>query len=243
MSGPALTPVIGYGLLCTLSLAAGGAIAAYRPAGDRLRSIFQHAAAGLVFAAAGIEVLPDVMHRHLPLAATIGFGIGIVVLLLIRAVSDKLCTGGGATALIAVVVVDIFIDGLLIGVSSATARGGGQQALLITIALAVELLTLGLSIAAELTENGTGRRRIVVTTSTVALTPLAGAVAGYFLGGALSGAWVEAVLAFAVAALLYLAAEELLTEAHETEETAAGTAVLLFAFLAIMIIHMLTAPG
>ncbi|HEU4375398.1 MAG TPA: transporter [Telluria sp.] len=236
-------PVIGYGLLCALSLAAGGAIAAYRPASDRVRSIFQHAAAGLVFAAAGVEVLPDVMHRHLPIAATLGFGIGVVVLLAIRAGSDKLCAGRGATALIAVVVVDIFIDGLLIGVSAATARSQGQQALLVTIALAVELLTLGLSIAAELTENGTNRRRIVVTTSTIALTPLAGAIAGYFLGGVLSGAWVEGVLAFAVAALLYLAAEELLTEAHETAETAAGTAVLLFAFLAMMIIHMLTAPA
>lgn len=243
MSAAAFGPVIGYGLMCTLSLAIGGAVAAYRPASDQLRSFFQHSAAGLVFAAAGVEVLPDVMHRHLPIAATIGFGIGIAVLLAIRAASDRLCAGRGALALITVVVVDIFIDGLLIGVSAATARGQGQQALLVTIALAVELLTLGLSIAAELSENGVSARQIVLRTSAIAVTPLAGAIAGYFLGGALSGAWIEGVLAFAVAALLYLAAEELLTEAHETKESPASTAIFLFAFLAMMIVHMLTAPA
>lgn len=238
-----LAPTIGYGLLCALSLAAGGAFAAYRPASDKVRSYFQHAAAGLVFAAAGVEVLPDVMHRHQPIAAAVGFGIGIVVLLLIRAGSDKLSAGKGALGLITVVIVDIFVDGLLIGVSAATARGQGQQALLVTIALAMELLTLGLSIAAEMAEGAASARRIVLTTSCISLTPLAGTIAGYFLGGRLSGAWVEGVLAFAVAALLYLAAEELLTEAHETEETAGSTALFLLAFLAMMIIHMVTAPA
>lgn len=235
--------VTGYGLLCAVSLAAGGAVAAFHPPSDRLRSYIQHGAAGLVFAAAGVEVLPDVMHRHMPVAAAIGFAIGIAAMLAIRVGSDKLSEGRGPWGLVGVVVVDIFVDGVLIGVSTATERDQGQQALLVTIALSVELLSLGLSIAAALGQDGIQRGRSILTTSSISVTPLIGAVAGYFLGGALSGGWVEGVLAFAVAALLYLAAEELLTEAHEVPESVGSTATFLFAFLALMLVDMVSTPG
>ncbi|MBK4734676.1 ZIP family metal transporter [Noviherbaspirillum pedocola] len=239
-----LYQALGYGFLCTASLAIGGAVAAFRSPSDTLRGYIQHVAAGLVFAAAGVEVLPDVMHREKPLAAAIGFALGIVLLLAIRAMSERLEKKGnsGPWAFLSVVVVDIFVDGLLIGVSTATQRGAGHQALLVTIALAVELLTLGLSLAVELGQGGTSRARSILTTSLVAVTPLFGAVAGYFLSGVLTGAWIEGVLAFAVAALLYLAAEELLTEAHELPETNVGTALFLSAFLVIMLIDMVTSP-
>lgn len=238
----ALLRVVVYGGICACALAAGGVAAAFRPPSDRLRSHIQHVAAGLVFAAACVEVLPDVMHRHLPLAAAAGFVAGVALMLTIRAFSEMSdrATGGGQWSLLAVVAVDIFVDGLLIGVSSVTARGEGQQALLVTVALAVELLSLGLSVAASLGQHGIARLRSIAVTSGVALIPLAGAIAGHFLGDALSGAWIEGVLAFAVAALLYLAAEELLREAHEVPETLLSTALFFVAFLALMLIDMAT---
>ena len=94
--------------------------------------------------------------------------------------------------------------------------------------------------AATLGQGGSSRSRIILTTSTVALSPLIGAISGYFLGGVLVGGWIEAVLAFAAAVLLYLAAEELLKEAHEVPETAVSTAVFFAAFLALLVIDMLS---
>lgn len=242
--GTSLLHVSGYGALCAASLAIGGVVAAFRPPPDKLRGYIQHIAAGLVFAAASVEVLPDVMHREMPYAAALGFAIGIAVLLAIRSISEKVekGSGGGQWGLISVVVVDIFVDGLLIGVSTATERGQGQQALLVTIALSAELLALGLSIATALGQDGVTRARSILTTSCIAITPFVGAIAGYFLGGRLTGAWIEGVLAFAVAALLYLAAEELLTEAHEVPETNIGTALFLAAFLVLMLVDMVSAP-
>jgi ZIP family zinc transporter len=76
--------------------------------------------------------------------------------------------------------------------------------------------------------------------SGVAVIPFIGAEAGFFLGGVLSGGWIEGVLAFAVAALLYLAAEELLTEAHEVAETKGSTALFLAAFIALMLVDMIS---
>jgi ZIP family zinc transporter len=97
--------------------------------------------------------------------------------------------------------------------------------------------------AATLGRSGVSLKRIILTTSLVALSPLVGAVAGSFLGRALSGGWIEGVLAFAVAVLLYLAAEELLKEAHETAETVLSTALFFGAFLALLLIDMVIRSG
>jgi ZIP family zinc transporter len=238
--------VLGYGTLCAGSLAAGGTFAAFRPTSDRAKSHIQHVAAGLVFAAAGVEVLPDVMHRHRPFAAAIGFAVGVALMLAIRVIAEGLERAKGSDGpwtLVGVIVIDIFVDGLLIGVSASAARGQGQQALLVSLALSVELLSLGLSMAAGFAHAGVGRRRTILTAGCVAVTPLLGAVAGFFLGGVLTGGWIEGVLALAVAALLYLAAEELLTEAHEVPETLTSTTLFFAAFLALMLVDMVTTAG
>jgi ZIP family zinc transporter len=200
-----------------------------------------------VFAAVGVEVLPDVVQRNLPLATALGFAVGVALMLAIRTVSEQFGgghAGAGDWTFIGAVVADIFVDGLLIGVSAVAGRGQGRQALLVTIAVAVELLSLGLSMAARQGQGLASRRRSILTTSVVALSPLVGAIAGYFLGGALSGGWMEAVLAFAAAALLYLAAEELLKDAHQVPETLMSTTSFFTAFLALLLIAMLSAtPG
>lgn len=66
-----LLAVAGYGALASASMVAGGLIAARWPPSARVRSYMQHVAAGFVFAAAAVEILPDVMHRGQPVAARI----------------------------------------------------------------------------------------------------------------------------------------------------------------------------
>jgi ZIP family zinc transporter len=182
----------------------------------------------------------------MPVAAAVGFGLGVAMMLIIQAVSTRLeeRSGGGKNdgwGFIAVVVVDLLVDGLLVGVTANAAEGKEQQALLIAVALAVELLALGLSMGATSVENGEARGRTILIASCVALSPIVGSVAGFLLAGALTGAAIEAVLAFAVAALLYLAAEELLKEAHEVAETPLSTALFFGGFLAVLLIDMFAA--
>jgi len=201
-------------------------------------------AAGLVFAAAGVEVLPDVLQRDLPLAAAAGFAAGVGLMLAIRTLSRHGETEDGigpARTLIGVIVIDIFIDGLLIGVSYA-AGDRGHQTLLISIAIGAELMALGLSLSGRLGKRGIRPRRSIGTACLVALAPPLGAAAGFILGGALADAWLESTLAFAVAALLYLATEELLKDAHEVPETPLATTLFFAAFLALLLIDMVS-PG
>ncbi len=235
--------VIVYGLLCATSLAVGGVIAAFRPPSATIHGYIQHTAAGLVFAALGVEILPDVLHRGVPLAVAFGFATGIIFMLSIRAVSERLARGSGRAekwTLIGVVTTDVFIDGSLIGVTSAAARGSNQQTLLVAIALSAELLSLGLSMGATLRRSGDSWIRSLRTTTLVAFSPLIGAIVGYLGGRALSSGWIEGVLAFAAAALLYLAAEELLKEAHKVPETPLSTALFFFAFLALLLVDMVS---
>lgn len=245
-SASPLVQATSYAGVTALCLVVGAIVASYTVPSMNTRSLIQHLAAGFVFAAASVEVLPDVMDRHMPVAAAIGFGLGVSVMLFIEWVATKLEHRGGAEkgvgwSFVGVVVVDLFVDGLLIGVTATAAEGEGQKALLIAVALAVELLALGLSMGADFSEAGMARNRGILIACGVAAAPILGAVAGYLLGGVLVGAWLEGVLAFAVAALLYLAAEELLKEAHEVPETLFSTSLFFAGFLAVLLIDMIAA--
>lgn len=243
-TGASLLKVLVYGFVCAGAFTAGGAIAASWPLSARIRSYIQHVAAGLVFAAVGVEVLPDVLHRDLPWAAAGGFATGIALMLALRMVSRQFSEGEGNGGInwtfIGVVATDVFIDGILIGISAITDRNQGQQVLLVSVALSVELLSLGLSLVASMGQRGTSRTWSIATIGFMALSPLMGVIAGYFLGGQLSAGWMEGVLAFAAAALLYLAVEELLKEAHEVPETLASTALFFAAFLALLLVDMVS---
>jgi ZIP family zinc transporter len=84
-----LANVLFYTLFPVLAVVAGGVFAAFRPPGARLRSTVQHFAAGIVFAAVGLELLPDIMHERSPVAAVIGFVIGIGLMLGVKALTER----------------------------------------------------------------------------------------------------------------------------------------------------------
>jgi ZIP family zinc transporter len=68
-----------------------------------------------------------------------------------------------------------------------------------------------------------------------------GALLGATLLAGLSGPWLEGVLAFGAAALLYLVTEELLVEAHKLPDTPLMTAGFFLGFLVLFLIEMAVA--
>lgn len=238
----------------------GGIVATFKVPSAKLRSGIQHFAAGVVFAAAAGELLPEVLHVRAPVSAALGFSLGIVLMLAVKALARRLsgvtgATGAGAaatepqtgagrgaaTSLLVTLAIDIFIDGLLLGIGFAA---GARQGLLLTAALTVELLFLGLSGAVALGQIGFSRSKSIVGVVGLALLAGIGAIAGATILGGLSGETLEAVLAFGLAALLYLVTEELLVDAHEVPETPLTTAVFFVGFLSLSLVEMLTlAPG
>ena len=207
-----LTNVLAFASIPAAAVVIGGVSAAFRTLSPAVRSGVQHIAAGVLFAALATELLPDVVHRRMPLVTLIGFALGVAAMLLRKQLAARLespegdaAPRGVPTSLLLVSGVGIALDGLLIGISFAA---GARQGLLITVALTLEVLFLGMATAAAMSGPGV-RQRVVATTLAFAALLLAGAGIGvYFLAG-VDGVILDAVMSFGVAALLYLVTEEL----------------------------------
>ena len=226
---PFLQP-LAYTLIPVLAAVVGSVYAAFRRPGPNAISAVQHFAAGVVFAAAAGELLPDLMHRKSAVATIVGGAVGIVVMLSVKAVGERV---KGAFALIATVGIDILIDGLVLGIGFGA---GLREGILLTIALTIEVLFLGLSVAPQLAGDRSSRGRVVGITTALALLLPIGAAAGLPLAS-VSDPVLAGFFAFGLIALLYLVTEELLVEAHEVPERPWVTAMLFVGFLAMLVVE------
>lgn len=217
-----------YTLIPVLALVGGGGAAVLRPWGQALISGFQHFAAGVVFSAVAIELLPELLDVDRPSAMVVGFVLGVVAMLASKRWS-------GAAGALVPTAVDLFIDGLLIAIGLAAGVFGG---LVLLIGLSLETLALGLSITPALVRQGATRARAIATMGGLGLMILVGAAVGYVTTGA-SPPVLAGIFGFGVAALLYLVTEELLAEAHETEDTPLITATFFIGFLIPLVLTSL----
>jgi ZIP family zinc transporter len=217
----------------------GSVVSVLRPPGPKLTSAVQHFAAGVVLAALAGEILPDLRHEGNLGWAVAGFTGGTAVMLALGALGRKLeskpknAASNVPPGLLIAVGIDLLLDGLLVGLSSTL---GSKQGSILTIALTIEILFIGLSVATSLNHTGLGRRRSVLISSSLGLSTALGAILGAALLAGASSAILALVLAFGAAALLYLVVEELLTEAHEQEETTLLGATFFLGFLTIYIL-------
>lgn len=240
-----VTQILVYSLVPTAAMAGGGAIAAWRPPGPKLRSAILHFAAGVMFSVVAVELLPDVVKGHAPVQVVIGFALGVAAMLGVRALTRRAegagekkgpAAAGVPLGLLLGVGVDIAIDGLLLGIAFTA---GAKEGVLLTLALTVEVLSLRLATATALGGAGLSRVRAAGTVAALALLFFVGAAAGATLLHGLSGHALEIVLSFGLAALLFLVTEELLVEAHEEEETPWLTATFFVGFLLFLVLGMM----
>lgn len=227
-----------YAAAPTVAVPVGGFVVTRTSISPKVRSALQHFAAGGLVAVIGVE-LPAQLHERAPWAVAVGVAVGTAFMLALDAGSGRLERKGGRWASVgfqAVVGVDFLIDGLLLGVSLVHDSSLG---LLLAIALTLEDLVTGLSLALTLQEERPGEARIRVprTMSLLALALPLGAVVGGFAGDWVSGYSYTVVLAFAAVAMLFLVFEELLREAHDVAESTWTTGMLFGGLLAFLLIE------
>lgn len=235
--------IILYSLIPVFTMIAGGVIAILRKPNGNVRSLILHFAAGVVFSVVAVELLPDIVKNHKPLQVIIGFSSGLLVMLGIKRLSEKkeekeaiIAKGRVPVSLLVAMGVDIFIDGLLLGIGFAA---GNTEGILLAIALAIELLSLGMATATELGNNDISRRKSLRLIIQLAVVFFVSAALGATLLNNLSHNVMEVVLSFGLAALLFLVTEELLTEAHEEKETPWHTSAFFAGFLLFLILGMI----
>jgi ZIP family zinc transporter len=235
-----------YSLIPIATTLLGAGVAAVRPPGRSLRSAIQHFAAGVVFSVVAVELLPDVTRVHDLVEIGWTFAAGVLLMLIIEALSKRfggdesskgegMAEGPSAGQLVAIGI-DILIDGLLVGIAFAA---GAKEGVLLVLALSLELLSLGLSIASSLASSGAGRVRTVLVPTGLSVLLVVGAVAGDTVLAGASEHTLAGVLSFGCAALLYLVTEELLVEAHEAAETTFATTMFFAGFLLFLMLGML----
>lgn len=220
-----LGSVLAYTLIPCLGILAGSAFAVLSSPAARLISAFQHFAAGVVFAAVAVELLPQLHTLDSPISMVIGFALGLAAMLASKTLFEN-------AGIIVPMTVDLFIDGLLIAVGFAAGAKGGT---ILLIGLTLETLSLGLSTAPALVRRGMARFRAVSVMGVTGLVILFGAAAGHVVVG-VSGDFLAGILGFGVASLLYLVTEELLAEAHKAPDTPIVTATFFAGFLVPIVI-------
>lgn len=215
-----LESVLAYTLIPCLSLLAGSAFAVVQAPAARMISALQHFAAGVVFAAVAVELLPLLHTLESPISMIIGFVLGIAAMLASKALFEN-------AGIIVPMAVDLFIDGLLVAVGFAAGVMGGA---ILLIGLTLETLSLGLSTAPTLIRRGMPGFRAVLVMGATGLVILLGASVGHVVVG-VSGEFLAGILGFGVAAMLYLVTEELLAEAHKVPDTPIVAATFFAGFL------------
>jgi ZIP family zinc transporter len=220
-------------------IAALGAI--FLKGSGRLRSVVQHLAGGVVFAAVALEITPDLMKKHAPLPTAAGFVAAVVGLLLLARLEQSGNPKAGGSKLpfvyLGAIGIDLLLDGFVIGIAFS---GGAKQGRLLTLALTLELVALGLALIGELRTRSISTWKSFGITAGVSSLLIVGTGIGVGLLR-IAPAWaVTVALGFGEAALLFLVTEELLREAHEREDTSITTAVFFVGFLAILLTDMVT---
>ena len=232
--------IAAYTLIPCLALLVGSLLATLKEPGRSIRAAIQHMAAGIVFAAVAIELLPEVLAPHHTLAMVVGFGTGVAAMLALRQLvghgdDEGTSRSGLPGGLLLTLAIDLLVDGMLVGIAFAT---GAEQGWVITLALTLEVLFLGLSATVSLTARGISTTQTLLVSLGLASLVLVGSTGGALIAGRAQGQVFTAMLAFGVAALLYLVTEELLVEAHEGTEHEAPwvTAAFFSGFLLVLLL-------
>ncbi|MBR1090854.1 transporter [Bradyrhizobium manausense] len=221
-----------YTLIPALAVVLGAAVAVWRRPSPAFAGAIQHFAAGVVFAAAAGELLPDIKHRQSAWAVILGGAAGVLLMLLIKRFGEN---SKGTLGLVVMVAVDIFIDGLVVGIGFAA---GAKQGLLLTVALTIEVLFLGLSLTGELSESIRQPAKVLAIVAGLAILLPVGAAIGIPVSH-LPNFWIAAFFSFGLVALLYLVTEELLVEAHSAPEKPWVTSLFFVGFLLILLLDEL----
>ena len=237
--------IILFSLIPASSIIIGFAIAAFYPPSSKVRSVILHFAAGIVFSVVAVELLPDIRESTTVWELGIGFSLGVMLMLGLKQFmhhseeknESTHNEGGYPTTMIIGIGIDIFVDGILIGIGFAA---GQTEGIMLTSALAIEIFVLGLAISSEMGQRKIERHIKIKTILFLATVIVIGASIGAVMLSVLSVQVLHIVLSFALAALLYLVTEELLVESHKEPDSPLISSTFFFFFLLFLIIGMLT---
>jgi zinc transporter, ZIP family len=203
------------------------------PPGEVIRAHIEHLAAGVLLAVIAFSVSYEIRHlEHIP-AAVGGLIAGAAFMVAMKTYLRRFETPEDDPSPVGFVTaagIDTFIDGVLIGAAFSVRP---ELAVLVLIGLSIELFVLNMSVASELLALKMKRWKVFTTATLIALALAVGAGLGTLIMRDAGPAAQTTALAFALAALLYLVAEELLLRGNDTENSPTTTAAFFGGVIAL----------
>jgi ZIP family zinc transporter len=212
----------------------GGALAELVPLSARTLSLALHAAAGVVLAVVGLELMPEALAASAPWVPIVGFVAGGAAFLALDGVAHVVGARWGghdspnsAVGIYSAVSLDLFSDGVMIGTGVVV-----DPALGLLLAAGQTPADVPEGFAAVASARRAGARPAVRWAMTVAfaLPILAGASLGYLLLRGAPEIVTLTVLAVTGGTLVSVVVEEVLPEAHEGETSRVGVLFLVGGF-------------
>lgn len=239
-----LETILIYTCIPVVTFILGGLITVIRKPSPVFRSIVLHFAAGVVFSVVAVEILPDIVERNKPISVIIGFVLGTLLMLYIKDFTEEKENQTKTIDIIpkipvsflVAIGVDVLIDGFLLGIGFAS---GSKAGLLLTLALALEMFSMGMAVSMELKNEKIPTKKAIIHVVLLSSLFFVSATLGGTLLQNLSDNVMEIVLSFGLSALLFLVTEELLVEAHTEEDKPLYTATFFVGFLLFLVLGMI----
>lgn len=218
--------VLAYAALPAAANFAGGLAAELVGVSRRTLDRALHAAAGIVLAVVGVELMPRVLVASRPWVGVVAFVAGGVFAVSVdrglALVRRRLGTEDGPAGPWMIyfgVSVDLLSDGLMIGAGATVAS---SLALLLALGQTPADVPEGFASMAALRRSGVSRAGRVAAAAAFAVPVLLGATLGFFAVRGGPELLKLSLLAFTAGILLTIAVEEMMVEAHEVRREAGG---------------------
>ena len=228
----------------------GGGLAEVLPVSRRTLSLALHAAAGIVLAVVGLELMPEALTASPAWVPIVAFVFGALFFLALdkgvnrlqammsgddgaAADADADEEGSNPLTVYAGTSLDLFSDGVMIGTGALVDPALG---LLLALGQMPADLPEGFATIVTLRSAGVARAKRLLFTAGLALPIVVGATLGYFALRDASELVTLSVLALTGGALLSVVIEEIVPEAHRSPDSKLATVFLVGGFALFAVI-------
>lgn len=238
-----LIQVIGLALLPAIGNFGGGVLAEWVRPSKRTLNHALHAAAGIVIAVIAVEVMPEALQDTSTWLLALAFLLGGLAYLMVKGRIERWQqkqpegAGAGAWMVYVAVATDLVGDGLLIGSGSAVSS---SLALVLALGQVLADIPEGFAVNANFRNKGVGRARRLLISASFVIPVVGTALIAYFGLRGQAESLQMAALVFVAGLYTLAAVEDMLEEAHESNEDTQWSAI---SFLVGFALFLLVSGG
>jgi ZIP family zinc transporter len=210
-----------FALFPIAGIAGGGLLAEWIPLSRETLSYALHAAAGVLFAVVGLELMPQALSGKTPWIPIVAFALGGVFFVAMDRVTDAVerRTGEGQPStpwmLYIGITIDLLSDGIMLGAGAGASR---HLAFLLAISQLPANVPAVFAVGSTLRGLDMPRRARLTFDAALVLPVLIGTAAGYWAVGGRAHTVTFSVLAFTAGVLTTVVVEEMIPRAHRRGE-------------------------